>query len=127
MRIFYGNSNKLIDVTDICLSNLTKNNIIRIPSGDKNRAKYFTDPLIGIVKKIIIIFNNNSTEYDHNMQIKINKINNLITTITNDDINNTIKNIHSKLKLKYGSFDEELPEQKMVVRYLTGNEKVLNN
>ena len=125
MRIFYGNSNKLIDVTDICLSNLTKNNIIRIPSGDKNRAKYFTDPLIGIVKKIIIIFNNNSTEYDHNMQIKINKINNLITTITNDDINNTIKNIHSKLKLKYGSFDEELPEQKMVVRYLTGNEKIL--
>ena len=84
--------------------NVTKNNIIRIPSGDKNRAKYFTDPLIGIVKKIIIIFNNNSTEYDHNMQIKINKINNLITTITNDDINNTIKNIHSKLKLKYVKF-----------------------
>ena len=56
MRIFYGNSNKLIDVTDICLSNLTKNNIIRIPSGDKNRAKYFTDPLIGIVKNTHLFF-----------------------------------------------------------------------
>ena len=40
-------------------------------------------------------------------------------------INNKIKNIHSKLKIKYGNLNEELPEQKMVVRYLTGNEKVL--
>ena len=38
---------------------------------------------------------------------------------------NKLYNIHSKLKLNYGSFYEELPEQKMAVRYLTGNEKVL--
>lgn len=36
-----------------------------------------------------------------------------------------LKNIHNKLKIKYGSFNEELPEQKIVVRYLSGNEKVL--
>jgi FkbM family methyltransferase len=36
-----------------------------------------------------------------------------------------LKEIHSKLKLKYGSFDDEFPEQLMAVKYLTGNEKVL--
>jgi len=36
-----------------------------------------------------------------------------------------INEIHSKLMLKYGSFEEELPEQKMSVKFLTGNEKVL--
>jgi FkbM family methyltransferase len=40
-------------------------------------------------------------------------------------VNSKIANIHSKLKINYGSFNEELPEQKMVVRYFTGNEKVL--
>ena len=43
----------------------------------------------------------------------------------NIDIDAKITSIHSKLKLLYGSFKEELPEQKMVVRYLTGKEKVL--
>ena len=33
--------------------------------------------------------------------------------------------MHSKLKIKYGILNEELPEQKMVIRYLTGSEKVL--
>jgi FkbM family methyltransferase len=39
--------------------------------------------------------------------------------------NAKLKNIHNKLKIKYGSFNQELPEQKMAIRYLTGNEKVL--
>lgn len=37
----------------------------------------------------------------------------------------SIEEVHSRLKLKYGSFQDELPEQKMSLRYLTGNEKVL--
>jgi FkbM family methyltransferase len=36
-----------------------------------------------------------------------------------------LQNIHSNLKIGYGDFSEEYPEQLMVVRYLTGNEKVL--
>ena len=36
-----------------------------------------------------------------------------------------LKEIHNKLKINYGSLTEELPEQKMVVRYLKGDEKVL--
>jgi FkbM family methyltransferase len=40
-------------------------------------------------------------------------------------INYRIQNIHNKLKINYGSMEEELPEQKMVVRYLSGKENVL--
>jgi len=36
-----------------------------------------------------------------------------------------LENIHDKLKINHGSLCDELPEQKLVVKYLTGNEKVL--
>ena len=119
MKILYGEFTTFIDVTDICLLNLTKNNVITIPSGDDNRAKYFTDPLFGILKTIIIINNGVETQYDSLTEIKIN------INEKDKDINDTIQRIHSKLKIIYGSLNEELPEQKMVVRYFTGNEKVL--
>ena len=125
MKIFYGITDHSIDVTDICLEKLTNNNIITIPCGDSNRAGYFTDPLFGILKKVIISLNDNLTEYDEFITIKINIINNTITTINEIYINNKMKSIQSKLNIKYGSFNEELPEQKMAVRYLKGDEKVL--
>ena len=65
MKIYYGIISNLIDVTDICLSKLLNNNIISIPSGDINRANYFTDPIIGTLKKIFILNDNNLTEYEH--------------------------------------------------------------
>jgi FkbM family methyltransferase len=41
------------------------------------------------------------------------------------DYNKKLNLLHSKLNLKYGYFHDELPEQKMAIRYLKGNEKVL--
>jgi FkbM family methyltransferase len=125
MRIYYGTTDYSIDVTNICNEKLIINNIITIPPGDENRAYYFTDPLVGTLKNIIIENNNIITKYDVFTQIKINTLDDTITTINDNIINNKISEIHSKLKIKYGSFNDELPEQKMVVRYLTGNEKVL--
>jgi FkbM family methyltransferase len=125
MKIYYGINNNLIDITNICIEKLTKNNIIIIPHGDINRSHYFTDPLYGVHKKIIIKNNGIITEYDEFIQIKINTLNNTIITIDQNDIHNKLINIQSKLKINYGTFNEELPEQKMVTRYLNGNEKVL--
>jgi len=122
MNIYYGILDNKIDVTDICLKKLTKNNIINIPSGDANRSVFFTDPLLGVHKCIIILNNNVLTEYDEFTELKINIIDN---TIQLDVIYKKLTKIHSKLKIKYGSFMDELPEQKMVVRYLKGHEKVL--
>lgn len=36
-----------------------------------------------------------------------------------------LNSIHKNLKINYGNLRDELPEQKMSVKYLTGNEKVL--
>jgi len=125
MNIYYGILDNKMDVTDICLDQLTKNNIIYIPSGDCNRGVIFTDPIPGVKKCIIILNNNVLTEYDEFTELNINIINNTINTISTDVIDKKLTNIQSKLQIKYGSFKEEMPEQKMVVRYLKGNEKVL--
>ena len=125
MKIYYGITNNLKDVTEICMNKLTHNNIINIPAGDHTRSSFFNDHLVGTVKKIIVENNDIMTEYNHDTQVKIDITNNNIEIINNDDINNKTKEIHSKLKINYGTFNDELPEQKMVVRYLSGNEKVL--
>ena len=125
MKVFYGIRGNGIDVTDICLSKLTKNNIITIPSGDVYRAYLFSDPLYGVLKQVFILNGDKLTAYDDLCTIKINLLNNTVTTTSENDITNRLANIHSTLKINYGSLNEELPEQKMVVRYLTGDERVL--
>ena len=125
MKISYGIINNNIDVTHICLNKLNCNNIITIPYGDMNRARYFTDPLVGVHKNIIIEYNGIINEFDEYTQIKINLINKTIEIIDENEINNKTLLFKSKLKINYGTLYDELPEQKMVVRYLNGNEKVL--
>ena len=125
MKINYGIINNNIDVTEICLNKLNCNNIITIPYGDMNRARYFTDPLVGVHKNIIIENNGVINEFDEYKQIKINLINKTIEIIDENEINNKTLLLQSKLKINYGTLYDELPEQKMVVRYLNGNEKVL--
>jgi FkbM family methyltransferase len=126
MKILYGTTEKNIDITTICIEKLQNKNIITIPFGDFNRANIFTDPVTDILKKIFVIIDENiSYEYDDTLTIKINVLDNTIVTISDTEINTKLQDIQSKLKINYGSFSEELPEQKMAVRYLTGSEKVL--
>jgi glycosyl transferase family 25 len=40
-------------------------------------------------------------------------------------ITSKLNTIHRKLKFHHGNLEDELPEQKMAIRYFTGNEKVL--
>ena len=129
MKIRYGIRDNFIDVTSVCIKKLKHNGIITIPAGDENRTSYFTDPLFGVHKFIIIEHNDLITEYDELTTATINLENNTITT-TNEhvvisNINDKLTQIHSHLKMKHGNLNEEIPEQKMAVRYLTGTEKVL--
>jgi FkbM family methyltransferase len=125
MEIFYGIEGNYVNVTSICLSKLNNNNIITIPAGDTIRSNYFTDHLFGTHKNVRIFHNNQFTTYDEYHIIKINLLNNTITSTSNNDVNDKVTTLQSKLRIHYGTFMEELPEQKMVVRYLTGKEKVL--
>jgi FkbM family methyltransferase len=126
MKIIYGKGTSLLDITDICYNKCKYNDIICIPDNDDNRVYLFNkDPAFGVVKSIFIENDGVIKEYDDKTTIFINTKNNVITTIDRTAVINNLTKIQKKLKLKYGTFYEELPEQKMAFTYLTGNEKVL--
>ena len=115
MQIKYGIITNNIDVTNICLTKLLSNNVITIPAGDENRALFFTDPIYGVLKQVFIVIDDNVTVCEDSYAVRINIVDNTITRINNLDIEYKLSSIQSRLQLKYGSFDEELPEQKMAV------------
>jgi FkbM family methyltransferase len=125
MEIKYGIRENYMDVTNICLNKLNQNNIITIPAGDYKRADFFTDPLIGVEKYIFIKLKDITYIYDANFEIYINLDTNTVTNLYASDIFNKTNLLHSKIKLKYGNLNEELPEQKMSIMYLNGSEKIL--
>lgn len=124
MKIFYGIKNNKYDVTEICHSLLKKNDIITIPSGDDKRAYYFTDNNIGILKSIFIVIDYGETKYNDLVEIEINTLTNEVVEKI-DNIDYKLQTIHNKYRLDFGIFNDEVPEQKMAVKYLTGDEKVL--
>jgi FkbM family methyltransferase len=125
MNIYYGIQNNCIDVTNVCMEKLKNGDIIIIPHNEHTRSRYFTDPLIGVHKFVII----NGNMYDDNLELRINvascEITQINANVVNNAINNKLRNIHANLVINYGDLSDELPEQKMSVRYLNGNEKVL--
>lgn len=134
MKILYGLEYNNIDVTEICKKQLMKNGIIKIKHCDEYRAKLFTDPCFRVLKSIFIARENYPMlKYSNKHDIYIDtNTNNIYTSDAPDsikelfpDYDSLLRNIQSKLKLEYGSFEDEYPEQIMAVRYLTGNEKVL--
>jgi len=121
MKIFYGTYDMKIDVMDICLKQLCDSKgIITIPETDAARSVYFSDPCFGIHKKIFV----ENIEYDEYCTVEIDYINNKISRMFRSyDLK--LQSIQTGLKLKYGSFKDELPEQLMAIRFLKGHEKVL--
>lgn len=138
LSISYGVKNKTIDITSFVYTNCIKDLIIYIPKDDNKRAFLFGDPFFGIVKSIFIKNNmDEEIEYNDTVDIFIDvKSNNIYTNkifipgyildiYVDYKIDYLLANIHKRLNLKYGDLMEEYSEQKMVVKYLTGNEKVL--
>ena len=122
MKIYYGIISDKYDVTTICYNLLKVNNSIIIPSGDYDRSYYFKDRHINVLKKIFIDINGTETIYSDAVEIHINVITNEIKVYNEEKL---LENIHNKLKLDFGSFNDEVPEQQMVVKFFKGHEKVL--
>tara|TARA_A100001015_G_scaffold308367_1_gene405884 strand:- start:1576 stop:2475 length:900 start_codon:yes stop_codon:yes gene_type:complete len=122
MEILYGIENNYIDVTNICKKYLKINNIIRIYSGDCTRAIFFGDPANGILKHIIVKIKNKTHKFNDSVVIDINLKSREVKSF-NVDVR--LNELQSNLKINYGSFLQEFPEQKMAVEFLTGKEKVL--
>jgi len=121
MKIKYG---LIVDITDICYEKLKTENFISIPEDDCVRAKCFGDPIPNVLKKLFIEKDDGSIlEFKHDIAININIDDKTITTT--EDLNEKIKSVHNSLTLHFGNFKDELPEQKMALKYLKGDEKVL--
>jgi len=125
IRIFYGIKDRRLNVTEICMNQLNHNDVITIPMGDDKRALLFSDPLIGIEKKIFIVIHRTEYDYGQSHLIHIDLSTLTIHTKCDSEVNRILEAIHNNITLSYGSLQEELPEQKMAIQYLTGNEKVL--
>lgn len=128
-RILYGTQDTYIDVTEICLthSELIQNNIITIPPDDTLRPKYFSDPLDGVLKSVFIQKTDTKEcyKYDDTVDIIIDISKFESESIIQISTKKNLDFIQKHLSLDYGFFEQKIPEQKMIVNYLSGNEKVL--
>jgi len=112
-----------------------KNNVIRIPAGDCVRAFLFSDPLVDVLKSILIEKGGKVFTYDHMATVYIDhftadiycQFNQLPTHIKEcyPDYTDVLKKMHQQLRLDYGSLQDEYPEQLLAVEYITGNENIL--
>lgn len=136
LTFIYGTDEKNINITSKVYSSFVFDNYIVIPSDDNVRAKFFSDPCFGIVKKIYIIgLQNTMTVFDQTHDIFIDTRTNAFVIDKNiqrklimkpfEDPVKKLQNLHRFLTLKQGSMKHEFPEQCMLVQFLTGCEKVL--
>jgi FkbM family methyltransferase len=129
MILRYGTQDIQIDITSIVAEKCTKSSIVYIPPDDNARARLFSDPVFGTVKQIFI----GTSSYDDKTAIFIHD-----NTIYTEDfpdavrgvypeecVKATLHTLHKKLVLRYGTMNDELPEQRMAVRFLTNSSKVL--
>jgi FkbM family methyltransferase len=131
LKIKYGLDKNNIDITKISLNKCKHyyfKNLICIPKNNIKRSELF-GKINNDNNNCIYIYNNNELIYvvNENTNCFINTTNNEVSFIIPEVVEtyNKLKNIQSKLKIKYGSFNEEFPEQMMVTKYIRGHEKVL--
>lgn len=129
IQILFGVGSKYLDVTSICFEKLTKNNHMLIPANDIIRCLYFSDPFFGQKKHLLILDPLRVKQYvfEEEYLVTINlKTHYLYAQRLSDPmVNRKLEIVQRHLRLDFGSFQEELPEQRMAIRYLTGHEKIL--
>lgn len=137
MIIFYGHSGGYKNVTDIALEKCVKGDILEISASDNDRAAIFGDPYPGILKHICII-NDDGVYRQYSSNILV--IYNIVLQKDEDfnlkqwwhaesekviGFNNKLDLLHTRVKLKYGSMQEEYPEQIMAIKFIKPSDIVL--
>ncbi|AYV85957.1 MAG: hypothetical protein Solivirus2_28 [Solivirus sp.] len=133
MRIYYGVQNNYVDVTELTFLGFDRfSNRILIPKGDHARSAVYGDHIYGTVKHIMIkedINDDSSTIYDIDKELLLDipETYKYTTEIYrfDGDITKKLIEIHTKLRFVGGSLNEEYPEQKMAIRFIRPDAKVL--
>lgn len=140
MFIFlYGNDTKYENITSKIVAISYKNNYITMPSSDSERASLYGDPYPGHIKHIIY-FSSTIIDGEIISTYQIYQPGNVVIIDMSahnikslsywlNDIKKSPSDIlqilHNKLKIEYGSFKEEYPEQLMSAMYILPTDKVL--
>ena len=148
MKLYYGIDGNRINVTKQALASCLFNNILYIPPD--MRVPLFSDPIQGI-RKLLFVHSDDGTLlytvddtipliYDISTNTPAIVFTNAMSgfvdidsqmfkpsadIFTPKDISGALQKIHSNLKIQWGSLEEEMIEQGMAMRFLTGSEKVL--
>lgn len=128
-QIWYGTEENQIQITEkvynLCLCKNSKDYlVVEIPKGDLERARLFSDPVPGTIKKIFIYRNDGLIAIvDRFTKYEIPVFTRIPMSIA--ECHSKLAEIHRSLKIEYGTFYEELPEQCMICRFLPTNAKVL--
>lgn len=134
MRVLYGIENQYLDVTH-CF-----NDSVYIPEGDGNRAKLFTDPIVGRLKHVII-YDDRDVPYTvlHDSEYLNHRINGVFShenrqlppnwnavkqssTLTPEQ---KLGILHKQLTIQFGDKMDEYPEQIMAMTYIKPHHVVL--
>jgi FkbM family methyltransferase len=135
--IKYGNESVSVDVSKLLYNTSMINGIVRIPRYDYQRWEALLKPSIGVHNLIIIIDEHGvEKQYNDTTEIYIDTVENQIYTIDcnipkhivdvyPEIIGNKLNLLHLIIPLKHDWFRAEIPEQILSIKFLTGNEKVL--
>lgn len=142
LQIFYGVENNYQDVTQHALHRLSKthefinNKQLIIPKTDTARAAIFGDPIVGIVKHILVVKNDQKKVYHHSDDcvIDVSDINGIdyssnkqikdhLLSVT--DPAHKLQFIHDNIFFNHGNIMHEYPEQLMACRFIKPDNHVL--
>lgn len=139
-RFFYGlDRDNSVDVTDAvytkwCFRNLNGERVIHIPCSDYVRADMLGDPFFGYLKRVYIYDMVSRTsircvEHDEECVFTVQSLtpdNDQSTLFLDQHSADTLlTGYHTSLRCDYGSFDDEYNEQRMSVRFVSPDARVL--
>ena len=134
MNFKYGSKENNVDITVIVYKRCIRNKMLYISNNIDERIRLFGKSQTE-ENNIYINHNNTIYEFDNTKQVFVDINNNILIDESEQekinyclslfDKNQRLKQIHLSLSIDYGTFNEEFPEQLMVSKYLSGDEKVL--
>ena len=128
--VLYGVEHAYVDVTDKALlynAIFIKNpTTLCLPAHDYERNKVFTDHLEGVLKHIIIKYNQETHRFDNGQNIEfpmnVSSLHQIISTASPDE---KLTMIHRNTNFMYGKMQDELPEQVMASTFIKPDNIVL--
>lgn len=123
--VFYGIHGKWHDKTCQALNKFYIRGRLQIPADDCKRAHILGDPLPQTLKSIKLVFEDGQTSILDAHEAYDLEVGLLAHQLREVEAAQRLEDMHSQLKLFYGSFVEEYPEQLMAAMFIRPDDIVL--